>query len=168
MTAPFAEPIIALASGFGTDLEKGLTNAEVLARQSAGGPNELSEIPPPPWWRSLLAQFNQLVIWILLAATIVSGFLGDWLEAGAIFAIVLLNGLLGFFQEHKAEAALQSLRKLASPQARVRRDGSLRQLAAAQLVRGDVIELEAGDRVPADARLITSFEFKTQEAMLTG
>ncbi|HEY4997608.1 MAG TPA: HAD-IC family P-type ATPase, partial [Usitatibacter sp.] len=115
-----------------------------------------------------LEQFNQLVIWILLAATIVSGALGDWLEAGAILAIVVLNALLGYFQEHKAEEALSSLRKLSSPSARVFRDGSLHSIAAAELVRGDVVELEAGDRVPADLRLLRTFGLKMQEAALTG
>ena len=116
----------------------------------------------------MLEQFNQLVIWILLAATILSGVLGDWLEAAAIFAIVLLNALLGFFQERKAEEALSSLRKLSSPGAKVLRDGSLHNIAAEELVRGDIVELEAGDRVPADVRLISSFGLKMQEAALTG
>ena len=98
----------------------------------------------------------------------VSGILGDWLEAGAIFAIVVLNALLGFFQERKAEEALSSLRKLSSPDAKVLRDGSLHNIAAEELVRGDVVELEAGDRVPADLRLIRTFGLKTQEAALTG
>src|SRR5262245_8540402 len=128
MKPPFAEPIAALANYFATDFENGLSANEARVRLSQDGPNELAEVPPPPWWRNLLEQFNQLVIWILLAATIISAFLGDWIEACAIFAIVLLNGLLGFFQERKAEAALSSLRKLSSPQARVWRDGSLRQM----------------------------------------
>lgn len=168
MKPPFAEPIAALANYFATDFETGLSRNEARARLAQDGPNELAEAPPTPWWRNLLEQFNQLVIWILLAATIVSAFLGDWIEACAIFAIVLLNGLLGFFQERKAEAALSSLRKLSSPQARVWRDGSLQLLPTAELVRGDVVELAAGDRVPADVRLVGSFGLKTQEAMLTG
>jgi Ca2+-transporting ATPase len=168
MKAPFAESIAALVSVLRTDLGRGLSANEALARLASDGPNELREMPPPPWWRSLLAQFNQLVIWILFAATIVSGFLGDWLEAGAIFAIVLLNGFLGFFQERKAEDALRSLRNLASPQARVWRDGSLIHLPATELVPGDIVELEAGDRIPADVRLETTFGLKTQEATLTG
>ncbi len=132
------------------------------------GPNRLAEAQPPPWWQKLFAQFNQLVIWILLAATIVSGLLGDWLEAGAIFAIVLLNALLGFFQERKAEETLSSLRKLSSPNARVLRDGSLHNIVAEELVPGDVVELEAGDRVPADLRLLSTYGLKMQEAALTG
>ena len=132
------------------------------------GQTRLAETVPPPLWRNLLEQFNQLVIWILIAATILSGALGDWLEAGAIFAIVLLNALLGFLQERKAEEALSSLRKLSSPSARVLRDGVLHSIAAQELVPGDVVELEAGDRVPADVRLISNFGLKAQEAALTG
>src|SRR5512133_3528934 len=88
-----------------TDSATGLSQAEAQRRQKEYGSNKLVEAQPPAWWIKLLGQFNQLVIWILLAATILSAVLGDWLEAGAIFAIVLLNALLGFFQEQKAEKA---------------------------------------------------------------
>ncbi len=163
-----AESIALVTKILATDLERGLTAAEARARLMRDGPNKLAEATPPPWWRNLLEQFNQLVIWILIAATILSGVLGDWLEAGAIFAIVVLNAILGFFQERKAEEALSSLRKLSSPGARVLRDGALHDLAAEELVRGDVVELEAGDRVPADLRLTSNFALKIQEAALTG
>ena len=106
-------------------------------RQTGIGPNELVEAPPERWWLKLLHQFNEVVIWILIAATILSAILGDWLEAGAILAIVILNALLGFFQEQKAEKALAALKKLSSPVARVIRDGLLRSVAAATLVPGD-------------------------------
>jgi P-type Ca2+ transporter type 2C len=151
-----------------TDLANGLSPAEVGSRAKEYGPNKLTEAPPQRWWLKLLSQFNELVIWILIVATILSAVLGDWLEAGAILAIVLLNALLGFFQEHKAEKALSALKKLSSPVAKVIRDGSLRSVAAATLVPGDVIEVEAGDNIPADARLVTTFGLKTQEAALTG
>jgi Ca2+-transporting ATPase len=151
-----------------TDSASGLSAAQVESRAKEYGSNELAEPLPPPWWRNLLSQFNQLVIWILLAATILSAVLGDWLEAAAIFAIVLLNALLGFFQEQKAEKALSSLKKLSAPVAKALRDGSLRSIAAKNLVPGDVVELEAGDRIPADVRLLTVFGLKTQEAPLTG
>jgi P-type Ca2+ transporter type 2C len=151
-----------------TDSTTGLSRAEAKRRHAKYGPNKLVETPPPAWWIKLLGQFNQLVIWILIAATILSAVLGDWLEAGAIFAIILLNAFLGFFQEQKAERALSSLRKLSSPTAKVIRDGSLRNISASILVPGDLIELEAGDRIPADVRLLTTFGLKTQEAALTG
>lgn len=151
-----------------TDSATGLSQAEAQRRQKEYGSNKLVEAQPPAWWIKLLGQFNQLVIWILIAATILSAVLGDWLEAGAIFSIVLLNALLGFFQEQKAEKALSSLRKLSSPTAKVIRDGSLRGIVAKELVPGDIVQLEAGDRVPADVRLVTTFGLKTQEAALTG
>jgi Ca2+-transporting ATPase len=151
-----------------TDLSIGLSGAEIESRAKEFGPNKLAEALPQRWWLKLLNQFNQLVIWILIAATILSAILEDWLEAGAILAIVVLNALLGFFQEQKAEKALSSLKKLSSPIANVIRDGSLRSIAAQELVPGDIVELEAGDSVPADLRLITSFGLKTQEAALTG
>ena len=164
----FTESISAVVENLATDPKKGLTTLEAQTRLARVGPNQLAETVPPPWWRNLLEQFNQLVIWILIAATILSGALGDWLEAGAIFAIVLLNALLGFLQERKAEEALSSLRKLSSPNARVLRDEALLSIAAQELVPGDVVELEAGDRVPADVRLINNFGLKTEEAALTG
>ena len=151
-----------------TNLASGLSAGEVESRAKEYGPNELAEAPPERWWLKLLSQFNEVVIWILIAATILSAILGDWLEAGAILAIVILNALLGFFQEQKAEKALAALKKLSSPVGRVIRDGSLRSVAAATLVPGDVIEIEAGDHIPADARLVTTFGLKTQEAALTG
>jgi P-type Ca2+ transporter type 2C len=164
----FTESISDVVENLATDPKRGLTTLEAQTRLARVGPNQLAETVPPPWWRNLLEQFNQLVIWILIAATILSGALGDWLEAGAIFAIVLLNALLGFLQERKAEEALSSLRKLSSPNARVLRDGALHSIAAQELVPGDIVELEAGDRVPADVRLISNFGLKAQEAALTG
>ena len=164
----FAQSIAAAVEALKTDPEKGLDAVEARARLERYGPNKLTDATPVPWWRNLLAQFNQLVIWILLAATVLSGILGDWIEASAIFAIILLNALLGFFQERKAEEALSSLQKLSSPTAKVVRDGALHSIAAQELVPGDLVELEAGDRVPADLRLIRTFGLKTQEAALTG
>ncbi len=151
-----------------SDLSTGLSSIEVASRSREHGPNRLAEAPPQCWWLKLLGQFNQLVIWILIAATILSAVLGDWLEAGAILAIVLLNALLGFFQEQRAEKALLSLRKLSSPTAKAIRDGALHSVDAQTLVPGDLVQLEAGDRIPADVRLIATFGLKTQEAALTG
>lgn len=151
-----------------TDLNDGLSAGEAESRAKKYGPNELAEAPPQRWWLKLLNQLNEVVIWILIAATILSAILGDWLEAGAIFAIVVLNALLGFCQEQKADKALASLKKLSSPVAKVIRDGALRAIPAAALVPGDLIEIEAGDHIPADARLVTTFGLKTHEAALTG
>jgi Ca2+-transporting ATPase len=109
-----------------------------------------------------------LLIWILIAAAIISGLLGERLDAGAILAIVVLNGILGFVQEGRAEQALAALRKLSSPRAKVVRDGRPQNVPAAELVPGDRIDLEAGDRVPADVRLVNTAAFRVEEAALTG
>jgi Ca2+-transporting ATPase len=152
----------------GVDRERGLGVAEAAARLAAQGPNQLSEVPPVPPWRRFAAQFNDLVIWILIAASLISGALGEWTDAFAILAIVLLNGIMGFFQEEKASKAIAALRKLSAPGARVVRDGAPRTIPAAEVVAGDRLELEAGDNVPADARLIEAFSLRVEEAALTG
>ncbi len=146
----------------------GLTATGVLDRRRQFGANELAETPPLPVWRKLLAQFRDLVIWILIVAAIIAGVLGEWADSAAICAIVLVNGLIGFLQEEKASRALASLRKLSSPMAKAIRDGVVQLVPARELVPGDRIELEAGDNVPADARLVSSFGLRIQEAALTG
>ena len=141
---------------------------EAARRLSSDGPNKLSEAPPEPLWRKIWSQFNQLVIWILVVSAVVAGALGEWTEASAILDIVLLNGLVGFLQEAKASNSLAALKKLSSPNAKVIRDGELTTIPASDIVAGDRIELEAGDHVPADARLTEAFRVQVQEASLTG
>ncbi|MGH6803019.1 MAG: cation-translocating P-type ATPase, partial [Methyloceanibacter sp.] len=109
-----------------------------------------------------------VIVWVLVGAAVISGLLEDWLDAAAILAIVFLNGLLGFVQEFRAERSLAALRNMSVSMARVARDGVLQSLPARELVPGDVILLEAGDRIPADARLIYATNFQSQEASLTG
>lgn len=155
-------------SRYGTDARGGLDSVVADERLAKFGPNELTEAPPTPAWRRFLAQFAELVVWILLVAAVVSAVLGEWPDALAILAIVVLNGILGFVQESRAEKSLASLRRLSAPNAKVFRDGALTSLPANQLVPGDLIELEAGDRVCADARLIEAFGFQSQESSLTG
>ena len=116
----------------------------------------------------LLQQFASPIIWVLIGAAVVSGLLQDWVDAAAIMAIVLLNGIIGFVQEYKAERALASLGKLSVLTARVIRDGVLQTIAARELVPGDLIQVEAGDHIPADGRLVYAAGLKTQEAALTG
>ena len=152
----------------GTDRTAGLTDAEARARLEKHGTNELKEAPGTPWWEKLLRQFNELVIWILIVAAVISGIAQDWPDAVAIMAIVLLNGILGFLQEERAEAALAALQEMSAPNAKVLREGQLRTIAARELVPGDRIRLEAGDNVPADSRLIEAFSLQVQEAALTG
>lgn len=150
------------------DPRHGLNEAEVTARREQFGRNQLAEAEPVPLWKKFVRQFRELVIWILIVAAVISGVLGDWVETAAILAIVLMNGMIGFLQEERAERALSSLQKLFSPTTKVLRNGSLQVLPAAELVPGDAISLEAGDYIPADARLVEAFGFRVQEAALTG
>lgn len=150
------------------DLDAGLAEDEVQRRRVQSGWNELLEPPPVSWLNLLLSQFTSIVIWVLIGAAVVSGLLEDWLDAAAILAIVALNGLLGFVQEFRAERSLAALRKLSVATARAMRNGALQSIPARDVVPGDVILLEAGDRIPADARLTYTANFQTQEASLTG
>lgn len=151
-----------------SDFERGLTDEQASQQRAEYGPNELAEAPAVPWWKRLLAQFQELVIWILIVAALISAFMGEVIDTIAILAIVILNGVIGFLQEERAERALTALQKLSAPTAKVIRGGKPRSFPATELVPGDLIELEAGDNVPADARLITSFGLTVQEAALTG
>lgn len=165
---PHAATIEQTLDHFGSDRATGLNEEMVARRREQSGFNELREAPPVPLWKKLLGQFRELVIWILIVAAVISGIVGDWPDTFAILAIVLLNGVLGFLQEEKAERALAALQKLSAPMAKVIRGGSLQTIPARELVPGDRIELEAGDNVPADARLLEAFGFRVQEAALTG
>ncbi len=170
---PLAQPWHSLPAGvlgaaLHTDPDTGLGTAEAGERQARGGFNELPEAPPPSLLRLFLSQFTSVIVWVLIGAAVVSGLLEDWLDAAAIVAIVFLNGMLGFIQEFRAERSLAALRKMSVAMARVVRDGAVQSIAARELVPGDLILLEAGDRVPADARLVYTAGFQTQEASLTG
>lgn len=165
---PFTLPPETVVRNLNSNLEKGLSTKEVQNYQERYGLNQLIEIPGAPSWKRFLHQFQDLVIWILIVAAVISGLLGDWTDTVAILAIVILNGMLSFFQEERASRALASLRKLSSPNAKVIRNGIRETIPASEIVPGDRIELEAGDFVPADARLIQSFSFATQESSLTG
>lgn len=167
-TPAYASDAKAVLASLESDASRGLTDAVVEQRRKESGWNELREAPPVSRWWKLAAQFNELVIWILLVAAVIAGISGDWIDTVAIMAIVILNGLLGFFQEERAEQALAELRKLSSPMARVHRNGSVQMVPARDLVAGDRISLEAGDQVPADARLISEYGLEVQEAALTG
>ena len=158
----------ALAAALRTGLAGGLSDQEAKQRLQREGLNELPEAQSPSLLRLFLSQFTSVIIWVLIGAAIVSGLLEDWLDAAAILAIVLLNGVLGFVQEFRAERSLAALRIMSVATARVFRDGVLRSIPARELVSGDLIHLEAGDRIPADARLIYTTNFQTQEASLTG
>ncbi len=167
-SAPHAQPVEAIVQSLGTDAERGLTDARAEEQRARYGVNELAEAPPIPAWKKFLGQFKALVIWILIVAAVISAILGEKADALAIMAIVLLNGILGFVQEEKAERSLAALQKLSAPLAKVTRNGEPRTVAARELVPGDRIEIDAGDNVPADARLVEAFNFRVQEASLTG
>lgn len=165
---PHALTADAVLAGLGSNREKGLTDAQVLEKRGQHGFNELTETPPVPLWRKFVSQFADLVVGILIVAAVISGLLGEWTDALAILAIVILNAILGFLQGERAERALAALQKLSAPLAKVIRNGVLQTIPARELVPGDRIELEAGDNIPADARLIEAFSLRVQEASLTG
>lgn len=146
----------------------GLSSAEAGQRLAANGPNSLQEGPRTSALALFLAQFKSLIIWILLGAGTLSGLLGEIVDMIAIFAIVLLNSVIGFYQEYKAEESIAALKKMTAPQAKVRRDGRAQIVPAADIVVGDILELEAGDLVVADARLLLAAALKCVESALTG
>jgi len=166
--AAFAATVAEVAVALGTDTERGLSDSEAARRRSEYGDNELREAPPEPRWRRFLGQFTELVVIILLAAAAVSAVTGQWADAAAILAIVVVNAVIGFLQEERAARSLAALKHLSAPQAKAVRDGRLVTPPARELVPGDRIELEAGDSVPADARLVESFGLRVQQANLTG
>jgi P-type Ca2+ transporter type 2C len=147
---------------------QGLASSEAVRRRHESGPNEIPRAAETPWWLVLARQFNSPVIWLLIGACAIAIALGEAADAIAIATIVVLNGLVGFFQEHRAERAILALRSMTAPRARVLRDGRSSMLPATEIVVGDVLLLEAGDIVAADARLLTAHALSTNEAALTG
>jgi P-type Ca2+ transporter type 2C len=150
------------------DAELGLDDAEATRRLETTGPNELEDEPSRPAWRLLLAQFANTMIVVLLVAAIVTVAIGEIRDAAVIGTILVLNAVIGFVQEHRAEQAMAALKSMASPTARVVRDGREVAVAARELVPGDLLLLEAGDIVPADARLLQCPGLRVNEAALTG
>ncbi|SFU30242.1 cation-transporting P-type ATPase [Halomonas korlensis] len=148
--------------------KEGLSDDEARERLSQHGPNRLQQDEGQPWWRRLLAQFNNVLMLILIVAAIASLLLGKSLDAAVILAVVVIIALIGFFQEGKAEKALDSIRDMLSPQASARRGGRETKIDAEELVPGDIVHLESGDRVPADIRLLEAKRLNAEEAALTG
>jgi Ca2+-transporting ATPase len=155
-------------SRLATYAERGLSVEEAQRRLDQFGPNELEEAPSISFWQMLGEQFNNFVVILLIVAAIISAALGDYIEAGAIIAIVILNASLGVIQERRAEKELAALRKLAAPDADVIREGSRCIIPAQELVPGDLVLLEAGNYVPADVRLFEAVNLRVEEAALTG
>jgi magnesium-transporting ATPase (P-type) len=151
-----------------TNGEKGLDAAEASVRLQKYGPNRLPEGKKRGPFMRFLAQFNNILVYVLLGAGFTKLMLNLWVDASIIFAVVILNALLGFIQEGRAEKALDSIRNMLSAEARAVRSGETRMMPAEQLVPGDVVALESGDKVPADLRLVDAKNLRAEEAALTG
>lgn len=146
----------------------GLSGEQVSSRQKKFGANRLTPPAGESNWLKFLRQFNNVLIYVLLAAALMSWLLGRWTDGAVIFAVVIINGMFGFIQEGKAEQALASIRSMLRVHTHVMRDGVRQQIDAEELVPGDVVLLESGDRVPADLRLIEGINLGVQESALTG
>jgi Ca2+-transporting ATPase len=147
---------------------EGLSAQKAAQRLATDGPNELKEGKRISPRQIFLGQFKSLIIWILIVAGVISGLLGERVDAIAILAIVILNAVIGFYQEFKAEKSIAALKKMTAPQAKVRRDGTVTSIPASGIVAGDILVLEAGDLVAADARLLEAASLRCIESALTG
>ena len=173
-----AEAVDALVERLGADTKNGLTGAEANKRLEKDGKNELPPPPKPNWIKRFFLQFANPIVGTLLVAAVIAlidgaqntsePILVRFGDATAIFIIVALNAVLGFYQERRAEAALDALQKMQVPNARVRRDGKVQVVPATELCAGDLLELEAGDAIPADARLLQTANVAAEESALTG
>lgn len=164
---PFAHDVADVERALETDAG-GLTSAEASARLTAVGPNLLPEPKRTPALLRFLSHFNDTLIYILLGAAAVKAIMGDWLDFWVIMAVAIINAVIGFVQEGRAEKALAGIRGMLSADAHARRDGGWATVPAAELVPGDVVRLMPGDKVPADVRLIQAFQLRIEEAALTG
>jgi Ca2+-transporting ATPase len=165
---PWSLPASDVASELGTDLRAGLSEAEAALRLERTGPNMLSERRRRPVWMLLVDQFANAMIVVLMVAAAVTAFIGDLKDTIVIVAIVVLNAIIGFIQEFRAERAMDALRRMTSPVARIVRDGEVALVTATGVVVGDVVRLEAGDIVTADLRLVRTAGLRIDEAALTG
>lgn len=157
-----------IAGSTKTDISAGLGETEVQKRFAEFGPNELKASTRVSPWVLFFSQFKDILIQILLVATLLSAFMGHAIESIAIAVIVLFAVILSFVQEHRAERAIEALRRMAAPTANVIRNGKEKKIPARELVQGDVILIKAGDKIPADARMAQSFNLQVEEAALTG
>lgn len=148
--------------------EEGLSTAEAQHRMETIGPNELQEEPPTSVWILFLKQFRSPLIYILVVAAIVTFALGDFIDTGVIVAVLLLNAIIGFTQEHQAEVSIRSLARMVQPHARVVRDGHITEIESRELVPGDIVLLESGNRVAADVRISSDTALMVDESLLTG
>jgi magnesium-transporting ATPase (P-type) len=158
----------AVIADLGTDPGRGLTEPEVAARLDRYGPNRLPEVRRRGPWARLAAQFNNPLILVLIVAGVVTALLEHYLDAAVIFGVVVINAVIGFVQEGKAEGALEAVRAMLATRATVLREGQRHEVDATGLVPGDLVLLESGDRVPADLRLIRVHNLRVEESALTG
>ncbi len=159
---------LTVAGELKTDLDTGLRPHEAKRRLQSYGPNELLRGETVQWWQVLIEQFKSVVVLLLLVAVIVSFAMGEEVEGASVLVVILLNAGIGFLTEYRANRAMEALRKLGTAEATVLRKGKRKTIPAADLVPGDVIVLQEGDSVPADARVIESAELRVEEASLTG
>ncbi len=151
-----------------SDCEHGLDAAEVTRRQKEYGPNRVSAKAGTPAWKRFLLQFHQPLVYILLGATVITALLHEWVDSGVIFGVVLINAVIGFIQESKAEKAIDALSDMLVTETTVRRGGKRLRVPSVELVPGDVVLLQSGDRVPADLRLFEVNSLQIDESALTG
>ncbi|MFT4400999.1 calcium-translocating P-type ATPase, SERCA-type [Bacillus sp. SW14] len=151
-----------------TSMKQGLTEKEVKKRLDKHGPNELAEGKKTSALLLFFAQFKDFMVLVLLAATLISGFLGEYVDAVAIIAIVFVNGILGFFQERRAEQSLQALKELSTPHVMALRGGSWIKIPSKELVPGDIVKFTSGDRIGADVRIVEAKSLEIEESALTG
>src|SRR4026207_1657747 len=172
---PYQQPVDQVLAAFHTDARLGLTEPEARSRLERYGRNDLTADAPVPAWRKFLAQFQDALVVLLLVAAGISAALWFYerdsalpYEAIAIGAVVVLNAIMGYVQEARAESAVAALRQMAAAHARVLRDGEPSSVLATDVVPGDIVLIEEGDTIPADARVIRSTALQTAEAALTG
>ncbi|WP_051515469.1 cation-translocating P-type ATPase [Candidatus Blastococcus massiliensis] len=165
---PYLRPATTVAEALAVEPARGLSEEEVARRREVFGENRLAERPRRPAWLRFLDQFRSLLILILLGAALLAGLVGDLKDTIVILVVLLINATIGFVQENKAERSLEALRDMLVPTARVRRGGEARVVDAGELVPGDLVLLEAGDRVPADGRFLVAQSVEVDESALTG
>lgn len=164
---PHSIEVQKLLHQLGSD-EDGISDHESKQRLAQYGPNEIPDAGKKPLWKIVLKQFNNLMVYILFAAALISFFTKHYVDVYVIIAIIIINAIIGFVQEYKAEGALIALKNLLVPQCKVIRNGQLQTVSSRELVPGDIIDLVEGDNIPADARVIYAKNARTSEASLTG
>jgi magnesium-transporting ATPase (P-type) len=151
-----------------TNKENGLSDSEISERQEKYGRNELPKARKQSWVKRLLLQFNNILIYVLIAAAIITALMDHWVDTWVILSVVIINALIGFIQEGKAEKALEGIREMLSLDARVIRDKNKNTIDAEELVPGDIVLLKSGDKIPADIRIVKSKDLRVEESPLTG